>query len=104
MAFEWTNDEDVRLRLDDDGILWILADDADAYSGIGEAVATLEVYRKALEPFLDRLPLWLEEGAANGRPEAAWFEGSLTPEHTADLRHACRLMGIPLAADPGDAP
>lgn len=62
----------------------------------------LEVYRKALEPFLDRLPFWLDEGALNGRPENAWFEGSLTEEHTAALREACRLMGIDLDCAGGE--
>lgn len=81
------------LRQRHGGTGWETAHPVMGHEAMRRAVACLEVYRKALEPFAVRLGGWIEDARLNGVTHP-WFEGSLGPEEVAALHEACRLMGL----------
>lgn len=118
MVFEWTDADGDRCGLGEDGRVYVLNDrvvgienhyvlasSEVAEDGIAEAVRQLEVYRKALEPFAAIYgeaigPEALDVRTTQEIETVVWLDR----EERAALREACRLMGIEIAADLGDAP
>lgn len=107
MVFEWTDEEGYTFKTGDGGKLlfvsrpgrdgWAPAHPLMAMGGLAEAERRLEVYRKALEPFLHGFKDHHYAGAPEARVE---IPVPIPGEHHAAILEACRLMGIPLEGKP----